>query len=221
MLYGRLGYEFVDEQLLDIALTHRSVGSRNNERLEFLGDAILNFTVAEALFERFPSASEGDLSRLRALLVKGETLSEVALELDLGQHLNLGEGELKSGGFRRASILADAIEAIIGAIHLDSGMAQAKKFVLSVLQNRLDGISLQTYDKDPKTQLQEWLQARKKPLPVYEVIEVSGASHCQMFTVSCTSSYIGDASVATAGSRRAAEKEAANLMLVKLEKMRG
>ncbi len=215
-LQDQLGYKFKDPALLQTAVTHRSYGAGNNERLEFLGDSILNFTIAEALFKKFPQAPEGDLSRLRALLVKGETLAEIARYLGLGQYLRLGEGELKSGGSERSSILADSVEAIIGAIYLDSGFEIARVCVLGWFSSRLEGISLAAYDKDPKTELQEWLQARKQPLPRYEVVKIEGEAHRQQFTVSCTVSLAQEPEIATAASRRGAEKEAATLMLNRL-----
>lgn len=212
-LVERLGYQFVRAELLEQALTHRSYGSHNNERLEFLGDSILNFSVAHALFERFPAAKEGDLSRLRAALVKGDTLAEIAREFDLGDFLKLGEGELKSGGFRRASILADALEAIIGAIFLDAGFEVARNVLMAWFQVRLAALSLSHDEKDPKTLLQEFLQSRKQPLPQYDVVKVEGESHAQMFTVSCRVQALSSATLGVAPSRRAAEKEAAEKML--------
>lgn len=213
-----LQYQFRDSGLLRTALTHRSFGAANNERLEFLGDSILNLVIAEALFFKFPNASEGDLSRLRASLVKGDTLAEIANEMELGVHLSLGEGELKSGGFRRPSILADAVEAIIGAVYLDASMDAAKTLVLAWFAERLKTISLVSSEKDPKTQLQEWLQAKKHPLPEYEVIQVEGESHNQLFTICCRVKAVAEPTVASASSRKNAEKEAASLML---EKIRG
>nr|WP_243760362.1 ribonuclease III [Aestuariicella hydrocarbonica] len=212
----RLGYEFLDETLFDLALTHRSCGARNNERLEFLGDSILNFVVGESLFERFPQAKEGQLSRLRAQMVKGETLAEIAREFDLGPCLNLGEGEMKSGGFRRDSILADAVEAIIGAIHMDRGMAAARERVLIWYQARLDALELETNRKDPKTELQEYLQSKKVALPEYKVVDVGGEAHAQQFTVECHSKLLKGPTVATASSRRGAEKMAAEAALKQL-----
>ncbi len=212
----QLGYCFNDVSLFYLALTHRSYGAENNERLEFLGDSILNFTIAESLFHKFPKAAEGDLSRLRALLVRGETLAEIAKDLDFGPHLRLGEGEQKSGGEFRASILADAVEAMIGAIYLDGGEEKAKKCVQSWFASRLAGISLHAYDKDPKTELQEWLQARKQPLPRYEVVAIEGEAHCQRFTVSCKVSVVDTPVKAMASSRRGAEKDAAEIMLGRL-----
>ncbi|MBR9911692.1 MAG: ribonuclease III [Gammaproteobacteria bacterium] len=215
-LCHRLGYTFKDPGLFDLALTHRSFGAENNERLEFLGDSILNFVIGEWLFQRFSSAREGQLSRLRAQMVKGETLAEIAREFDLGPSLNLGEGELKSGGFRRESILADTVEAIIGAIYIDSGMAPARERVLAWYAERLDKLRLEGNRKDPKTELQELLQASKEPLPEYQVAEVTGEAHAQQFTVSCKISLLAEPTVASASSRRTAEKRAAAAALKKL-----
>lgn len=212
-LYKCIGYQFKDRNLLLNALTHRSAQSVNNERLEFLGDSILNFTAAEALYKKFVDAKEGDLSRLRALLVKGETLAEVAREMGLSDYLIMGEGELKSGGFRRASILADCVEAIIGAIYLEAGMEQTRQCILSWYQERIDNLSLSVCGKDAKSLLQEWLQGRKKPLPIYQVVKIDGDSHCQIFTVSCETAMSSNVIIATGSNRRQAEKEAAERML--------
>lgn len=212
-LLHRLGYEFRNQALFDLALTHRSCGATNNERLEFLGDSILNFVVGEWLFDRFPEAKEGELSRLRAQMVKGETLAEIAREFDLGPCLNLGEGEMKSGGFRRDSILADAVEALIGAIHRDSGMPEAKERVLAWYQTRLDSLELATNRKDPKTELQEFLQSKKEALPEYDVVDIGGEAHSQLFTVRCSCSRLKTPTEATASSRRGAEKLAAQAAL--------
>lgn len=211
-----LGYSFTDETLLQRALTHRSHSGNHNERLEFLGDSILNFIIAESLFEQFPSAREGELSRLRASLVKGETLAQVAKAFQLGDYLRLGEGELKSGGFRRASILADATEAIIGAIYLDGGMDQVQSCVQSWFAQKLKDISLEDDARDPKSQLQEWLQARKLPLPEYDVVATEGEAHNQCFTVVCRVSVAKEPTQAKANNRKRAEKEAAKAMLKKL-----
>ena len=208
-LCHRLGYEFQDPAFFDLALTHRSFGSENNERLEFLGDSILNLVIADWLFERFPKAREGQLSRMRAQMVKGETLAEVAREFELGPCLNLGEGELKSGGFRRESILADVVEALIGAIYLDSGFDKAKERVRAWYASRLEALKLDGNRKDPKTELQEYLQFRKAPLPQYEVAQVSGEAHSQQFSVSCSVSLLAQPTTAIASSRRGAEKKAA------------
>ncbi|WP_461481862.1 ribonuclease III [Porticoccus sp.] len=207
-LLNRIGYQFTDQALFDLALTHRSCGSENNERLEFLGDAALNFIIGHAIFQRLPDTSEGDLSRYRANLVKGVTLAVIARELGLGEHRKLGGGEKKSGGHRRESILADAVEAIIGAIYLDGGMAACESAVLGWFASRLDNL-LDTNLKDPKTQLQEFLQARGKSLPVYEVIEVSGEAHNQQFTVQCSVEGLARPTLGAGSSRRVAEKKAA------------
>jgi ribonuclease-3 len=208
-LLRALGRTFTDQELLAQALTHRSVGGRNNERLEFLGDALINACVAEALYRRHPGLEEGDLSRLRASLVNQETLAEVARELDLGSHLTLGPGELKSGGYRRASILADALEAVVGAVFLDAGFEVAREVTLRVLESRLVS-PLSTEDlKDAKTRLQEVLQARELPLPVYAVESVRGEPHKQTFRVSCSIPTLDVRTEGEAGSRRAAEQEAA------------
>ncbi|GAA5316180.1 MAG: ribonuclease III [Candidatus Pelagadaptatus aseana] len=215
-LLSRIGYEFSDTSLLTLALTHRSCGARNNERLEFLGDSILNFVIGEALFEKFPQAKEGQLSRLRSQLVKGETLAEVAREFELGQCLILGEGEMKSGGHRRDSILADAVEAIIGAIHRDSGFDAARERVLNWFASRLQNIQLEL-KKDPKTELQELLQGRKKSLPQYKVIDVHGEAHSQEFTVECRIELLPEPVSARASNRRTAEKMAAAVALEQLQ----
>ena len=211
-----LGYDFSDLTLLQLALTHRSYASTNNERLEFLGDSILNFVIAEALFQQFPKGREGQLSRLRARLVRGETLAEVAKDWGLGDFLRLGSGELKSGGFRRESILADAVEAIIGAIYLDSGMERAHERVATWFGPRLEELTLEDHLKDPKTQLQEFLQSRKQPLPKYQVLKVSGEAHNQDFEVSCEVSVLDQPVVGTGSSRRGAEQHAARETLTKL-----
>ena len=207
-LLKRIGYQFKDHALFELALTHRSYGANNNERLEFLGDAALNFIIGHALFHRLPETSEGDLSRYRANLVKGVTLAVIAQELELGEHIKLGGGEMKSGGHRRESILADAVEAIIGAIYLDGGMAACENTVLGWFASRLDNV-LNTSLKDPKTQLQELLQSRGKSLPAYEVIDICGEVHNQRFTVQCTVEGLAAPTRGEGSSRRAAEKKAA------------
>ena len=199
--------------LLEEALTHRSLGSRNYERLEFLGDAVLSFVVAEMLYREFGGAAEGDLSRYRAALVSGETLGSIALEAGLGEHLRLGEGELKSGGVRRASILADALEAVIGAIYLELGLPAARSAVERLLGSRLQDLPAASELKDPKTRLQEALQARGIDLPRYEVTEVSGDPHDQRFIVRCEVPSLGLLADATGTSRRRAEQEAASRLL--------
>ena len=213
-LEERLGYGFQDQRQLQLALTHRSHGATNNERLEFLGDSILNFTIAEALYRQFPDAREGQLSRLRALMVKGDTLAEIARDFELGDYLHLGEGELKSGGFRRASILADVVEAIIGAVYFDASMEVVKALILRWFGERLQNLSLEsTATKDAKSILQEWLQGRKHDLPTYDVIAVEGELHDQSYTVKCTVSVTATATEGTASNRKTAEKMAAEAML--------
>ncbi len=215
-LERKLGYTFKDQSLMTLALTHRSYAGRNNERLEFLGDAILNFVAGEALFERFPQAREGQLSRLRARLVKGETLALLARGFELGEYLRLGSGELKSGGFRRESILADALEALIGAIYLDSGMDAARERVLAWLANELEGLTLVDTNKDPKTRLQEFLQSRACELPRYEVVDIQGEPHCRTFFVECEITLLNDKTQGQGASRRIAEQVAAAAALVAL-----
>lgn len=215
-LERQLGHSFKDQDLMILALTHRSFAGRNNERLEFLGDAILNFVAGEALYERFPQAREGQLSRLRARLVKGETLAVLARGFDLGEYLRLGSGELKSGGFRRDSILADALEALIGAIYLDAGMDVARERVLAWLTNELDGLTLVDTNKDPKTRLQEFLQSRACELPRYEVVDIQGEPHCRIFVVECQVNLLNDKTLGQGASRRIAEQVAATAALIAL-----
>lgn len=216
-LSGRLGYEFKDPGLLKRALSHRSTGPVNNERLEFLGDAVLDLLIAEELYRRFPSASEGELTRLRALLVKGKTLSKVAHELDLGCCLYLGGGELKTGGQHRESILADAVEAILGAIYLESGIDSCRSRIHDWYQDRLDALSISAEEKDAKTRLQEYLQSRGKPLPVYTVIGAEGQPHDQTLTVSCVVSGLPQPVISHGSNRKQAEKRAAQLALNMLQ----
>jgi len=215
-LERQLGYTFQDQALLTLALTHRSFAGRNNERLEFLGDAILNFVAGEALYQRFPQAREGQLSRLRARLVKGETLAILARGFELGEYLRLGSGELKSGGFRRESILADALEALIGAIYLDAGMDMARERVLAWLTQELDSLTLVDTNKDPKTRLQEFLQSRASELPCYEVVDIQGEPHCRTFFVQCTVDLLNEKTQGQGASRRIAEQVAAAAALVAL-----
>lgn len=210
-LVRQLAYDFQDKQLLTQALTHRSHSVSNNERLEFLGDGVLNFLIAHQLYQRFPKLPEGDLSRLRAQLVKEQTLSEVAIDLDVGEFLRLGEGELKSGGWRRPSVLADAMEAIIGAVFLDGGYSAAEALVKRLFLPRLESIDPKAIGKDAKSLLQEFLQGRKIDLPEYTVLATEGEAHCQIFHVSC---HIAKFQITTDGkgsSRRAAEQQAAQL----------
>lgn len=216
-LQKTLGYEFRQPDYLRQALTHRSAATRNNERLEFLGDAILGFEVAEILYRRHPQAAEGELSRARSQLVKRETLASVARRLELGEYLILGTGELASGGQNRDSILSDAVEAIIAAVYLDSGMEQARTFVRFVLGELIDKSEPGQQLKDNKTRLQEYLQARKIDLPLYAVLSVSGEPHEQRFYVQCEIPSLQIKTAATATSRRKAEQQAARDMLSKLE----
>ncbi|MFD2168028.1 ribonuclease III [Thalassotalea euphylliae] len=212
-LSKRLGYTFKDESLLLQALTHRSAKGIHNERLEFLGDSILGFVIAERLFTQFPKESEGDLTRMRSSLVRGVTLAQMARDFKLGEHLILGPGEKKSGGHRRDSILEDAVEAIIGAVYLDADINVTKQLVLTWFEPRLAQIKPGIAQKDPKTRLQEHLQARKIPLPQYEVVDIKGQSHNQEFTVKCTTE-ITDKEIITKGtSRRKAEQAAAEKVL--------
>ena len=210
-LSASLGYSFRRPELLEEALTHRSASPRNNERLEFLGDALLDLIIAEHLYQRFPKASEGELSRLRASLVNGETLAALARGLKLGDWLRLGQGELKSGGFRRESILSDAMEAIFGAVYLDGGLDACRDLIVSVYRDCLAQPASADELKDPKTRLQEHLQSRQQALPVYNVLEIRGEPHAQNFTVECVAA---DArAIASGSSRRKAEQEAARQLL--------
>ncbi len=215
-LETKLSYQFKDTELLNLALTHRSANGKHNERLEFLGDSILSFVIADDLYHRFPKINEGDMSRMRATLVRGHTLAELGREFELGDYLKLGPGELKSGGFRRDSILADAVEAIIGAIYLDSGTEVVRGIILSWYQTRLEAIKPGVSQKDPKTRLQEFLQGRRKPLPVYTVTNIKGEAHNQEFTVSCDIAGIGMPVIGKGTSRRKAEQAAAETALEQL-----
>ncbi len=212
-LSKKLGYTFNNTDLLLQALTHRSAKGTHNERLEFLGDSILGFVIAEVLYQQFPSHDEGDLTRMRSSLVRGVTLAEIGRGFNLGEYLILGPGELKSGGHRRDSILEDAVEAIIGAVYLDSDNDTAKALVLSWFAARLDIIKPGNEQKDPKTRLQEYLQARKIALPLYEVIHTTGQSHNQQFTVRCTTEVINTEVITNGTSRRKAEQAAAQQVL--------
>ncbi|MFK7887011.1 MAG: ribonuclease III [Gammaproteobacteria bacterium] len=216
-LAAALDCRFNNSALLDEALTHRSARGSNNERLEFLGDAVLGAIIAAELYEAAPEASEGDLSRLRASLVKKESLARVAADLSLGDYLSLGGGELKSGGFRRASILADALEAVIGAVYLDSGMPGAHQVINHLFREHLQAAILSGAHKDAKTRLQEALQKDGFDLPLYEVTDVSGADHDRIFRVTCA---VPQQSLMVEGegrSRRRAEQRAAAAMLEQLE----
>jgi ribonuclease-3 len=203
-------YTFQDASLMIMALTHRSFNAQHNERLEFLGDSILSFLIAQELYQRFPKIDEGDLSRLRAQLVKESSLSSIATSMGLGDFIQLGEGELKSAGWRRPSILADTLEAIIGAIYLDAGIEPAHQFVLRFFEKQLNEIDPKLIQKDAKTLLQELLQSQKSDLPIYTVVSIEGEAHSQSFTIECI---IKKSNIKTQGigqSRRIAEQEAAS-----------
>lgn len=217
-LSKRIGYTFNNQDLLLQALTHRSAKGIHNERLEFLGDSILGFVIAEALFNQFPQHDEGDLTRMRSSLVKGVTLAEVGRNFELGTHLILGPGELKSGGHKRESILEDVVEAIIGAVYLDSNQATCKALILKWFNLRLSKIKPGNEQKDPKTRLQEYLQGRRIDLPEYDVLEITGQSHNQQFTVKCTTSVINTEVITKGTSRRKAEQAAAQQVLDLIQK---
>jgi ribonuclease-3 len=216
-LYQKIGYHFKDAHLLEAALSHRSIGDDNYERLEFLGDSALNFIITAELFCRYPKTHEGELSRFRASLVNGISLAALAQEFKLGDYLRLGLGELRSGGFQRRSILADALEAIIGAIYLDAGFMACQQIVLNWFSTRLNNVSTLTIPKDPKTQLQEYLQAHKMALPNYKVISVKGEAHSQIFHIQCTIDEVEHKTEGRDSSRRAAEQQAAKKMLMLLQ----
>jgi len=213
----QLGHEFSDQKLLRTALTHRSFGTPNNERLEFLGDGILDCVIAAALFHRFPDFPEGDLSRLRANLVRQDTLHQLALQLDIGACLRLGEGELKSGGAQRPSILADALEALFGAIYLDAGFDATFAVIARLYAPLLDQLKPGVVQKDAKTSLQEWLQGRKKALPRYQLMEATGAAHEQRFAVACEIDNPPLRTIGHGASRRIAEQVAADKALKELK----
>ena len=203
-------YTFNDPSFMIMALTHRSFSSQHNERLEFLGDSVLSFLIANELYKRFPRIDEGDLSRLRAQLVKESSLSTIATSMGLGDFIRLGEGELKSAGWRRPSILADTFESIIGAIYLDGGIEPTHEFVLRFFETQLNEIDPKLIQKDPKTLLQELLQSKKSDLPIYTVVSIEGEAHSQTFTIECI---IKKSNIKTQGvgnSRRIAEQEAAS-----------
>ncbi|NQY04047.1 MAG: ribonuclease III [Halieaceae bacterium] len=208
-LQRALGYSFSDPALLQLALTHRSAGRTNNERLEFLGDSIVNHVIAEALYQKLSSSQEGSLSRVRASLVCGDTLAEIGRELELGDYLRLGTGERKSGGHRRGSILADTVEAIAGAILLDSDVDTCRRCLLAWFDSRLRDLDQQSDGKDAKTRLQELLQGRGQALPEYQLLGVTGEDHAQVFTVSCTVQSQSLVTEGTGSSRRKAEQQAA------------
>jgi ribonuclease-3 len=218
ILARRLGHAFTDPQLMRQALTHRSHSGADNERLEFLGDGILNCVVAVLLYESFPRINEGGLSRLRARLVRQESLALIAQNLGLSDHLLLGEGELKSGGFRRPSILADTLEALVGAVFLDAGFEAARHVVGSLMRDAIAGLDPKAEDRDPKTRLQEVLQSRRISLPVYRVLATRGAAHDQQFEVACEIAALQISAVALGSSRRAAEQVAAAQVLQQLSR---
>jgi ribonuclease-3 len=219
-LEGRLGWRARDAALIARALTHRSAGGADNERFEFLGDAVLSFVVAELLYREFGDAPEGDLSRYRAALVSGEALADVAETLDIGARLRLGPGELRSGGFRRRSILADAFEALLGAVYLDGGVEAARAMVERLWRPRLEALRAAPPPKDPKTRLQEQLQARALGLPAYSVESVSGEPHEQQFAVRCSVGTLGVSAEGRGSSRRRAEQLAAERVLEAIESRR-
>lgn len=216
-LQATLQYTFDDIALLDEALTHRSFAAKNNERLEFLGDGILNFVIADELFKRYPDVQEGDLSRLRANLVNKESLAEIANQLDLGDFIKLGSGELKSGGFRRPSILADSVEAILGAVYRDGGFESCRELINRLYVSRLSSPADLQSLKDPKTRLQELLQSRRISLPDYEVLSITGQAHAQVFHVRCSIGKLGVAVEGDGRSRRKAEQVAAELAIAQVE----
>jgi ribonuclease III len=211
-----LHHPFAREDLLEQALTHRSAGAVNNERLEFLGDALIGFTIAEAVVSRFPQADEGTLSRMRATLVKRESLAQLARGLQLGDYLRLGAGELRTGGHTRDSILADALEAVLGAVYLDSGFGAARSVILALFHSPLEQLDDSSVGKDPKTRLQELLQARRRPIPEYEVLTIGGTQHAQRFSVRCVLPDDGQATRGEGSSRRRAEQASAQAMLALL-----
>jgi ribonuclease-3 len=208
-----IDHAFTDEALLRQALTHRSYGVPHNERLEFIGDAILNCVVALALYERYPALAEGDLSRVRAHLVNKETLAEVARRLNLGASIRLGEGEVRSGGATRASILADAMEAVFGAVYIDAGFDEARRTIDAAYADVLRDADPATLGKDPKTRLQEWLQARRLAVPEYAIVATEGEAHAQRFCVECRIPDLAIVAPGVGSSRRAAEQEAATAAL--------
>lgn len=216
-LSALLAYTFKNPSLLQQALTHRSAHPVHNERLEFIGDSIVNLIIGEALYHSHPEQSEGELSRWRAALVQRETLAEIGLEWQLDQYMILGPGEKKTGGQNRPSNLANAVEAIVGAIYLDSNFETIKTILLKTFEKRLSRAHIASLNKDFKTQLQEWLQAQKLPIPHYELIEVSGKDHASIFKIQCTIPQLNKTAVGEGSSKKRAEQEAAALMLKKLK----
>lgn len=212
-LYQAIGYTFKESSLLERALTHRSLGKENNERSEFLGDAILSYLIADWLFQHMPEASEGELSRVRSYLVCGDALAELAQKISLGDYLNLGPGEMKTGGHKRVSILADAFEAMIAAIYLDSNIDACREAVFSLMESKLDPELLEMHTKDPKSQLQEYLQAKHLPLPEYKIKKIEGQEHAQVFYVKCVVQSLSQTAEGNGSSRRRAEQNAASNLL--------
>ena len=221
ILAKKLGLRFNDPELFKRALTHRSADSQNNERLEFLGDSVLGFVIAECLYEKFVEADEGVLSRLRAILVNQTTLAKLARELSLGDYLVLGSGELKSGGYRRDSILSDALEAIMGAILKDQGMDAARRWILHLFAESIGALSLDDWKKDPKTRLQELMQGRGLELPIYMLLSQEGHPHDQHFRVECRIQLMSLTAQGEGSSRKKAEQHAAENMLAKLSQEMG
>ena len=216
-MHTTLQYDFSSDAYLTQALTHRSASSTNNERLEFLGDAVLDTVISEIVYRDQPQAAEGELSRLRSALVKDSSLAELAAQLGLGEHLILGPGEKKAGGHRRASILADALEAVFGAVYLDAGYEAAVKVICTAYGERLQNLPDAADLRDPKTRLQEYLQSKKLGLPNYEITDTSGKAHRQSFTVACEVATLKQLSTGVGSSRRDAEQQAAETMLKRLE----
>ncbi|WP_284615560.1 ribonuclease III [Aquabacterium humicola] len=216
-LQARLGHRFEDAGLLQRALTHRSFGADHNERLEFLGDAVLNLAVSSLLFDRFAGSDEGDLTRVRAHLVREDSLHRAALQLGLPEVLRLSEGEARGGGAQRPSILADAVEAVVGAVYLDGGFEPALQLVRQLFGELIAGSDADSWSKDPKTELQEWLQARRIPVPSYRIVATRGQAHAQTFEVECAAPTLGVSEQGEGRSRRAAEQEAARRLLIKLK----
>lgn len=217
LVEARLGYRFRNRSLLHEALTHRSFGTPHNERMEFLGDSVVNCVVAGVLFERFPSLREGDLTRLRAALVRQDTLHQIALRMELGASLRLGEGEVRSGGAQRPSILADALEALAGAVWLDGGFEAAQEVLVRCFEPEVASLDIRRALRDPKTCLQEWLQARRHPLPRYVLKEVRGEAHAQSFEVECFVDALQCSATGVGASRRAAEQAAAERALERVD----
>ncbi len=211
-----LGHDFSNTELLTMALTHRSFSRNHNERLEFLGDALLGMFIADELYIKFPEAAESDLTRLRSSLVKQETLAQLAKQLDLGSHIRFGIGENKSGGRQKDSLLANTLEAMIGAIYLDSDLENCRRFILKLYASLLDQLTTENIPKDPKSELQEYLQANKKSLPIYNVVAEEGEAHDKLFTIECCVDGVAKPIVAKGRSKRNAEQTAARTMLEKI-----